>query len=134
MTANHKISVQAAIDIIKSGGTVGANTLSDVETTQVKAMDALLLAENGFVVPDGNIIYNDSDIQYDPDFDEVEWGVPVPFRQLKKELSEIEEVVVKVRVKNEGMKEWVSSNRKKLDEVVSKLLEDLYQTERLLKD
>jgi hypothetical protein len=97
-------------------------------------VDALLLAEHGFVVPDGNMVYDDRDIQYDPDFDDVEWGAPVPFQKWQQELLETEEILVKVQVKNAGMKEWVNSNRTKLDEVVRKLLEDLYQTERLLKE
>lgn len=133
MTANHSISVQEAIDILRSGKDLDKIILSDLGNTPVKVIDALLLAENGFVVPDGNIVYDDKDIQYDPDFDEVEWGAPIPFRQFKAELSETEELMVKVQVKNEGMKEWLRSNRTKLDKIVSKLLEDLYQTEQLLK-
>jgi len=37
-------------------------------------VDALLLAENGVVIPEQNIYYDDRDIAYDPDFDDVEWS------------------------------------------------------------
>ena len=99
-------------------------------------MDALLLAENGLLVPDGNIVYDDADISYDPEFDEVDWGKPRSFKHEKKqgeERPESEELVVRVHIKNDDMKEWLSLNREKLDQVIGKLLEDLYLTERLLK-
>ena len=87
MTPGNKISIQKAIDILKSGGNLGESIISDLGTSRVKAMDAFLLAKNGFIVPDGNIVYDDNDIKYDPDFDEVEWGKPVPFKQMEKSLE-----------------------------------------------
>jgi len=136
MTTGEKINVEKAIDILRSGGNLGANTISDLETSKVKAMDALILAENGFVVPSGNIVYQDSDIQYDPDFDDVDWREPVSFHQLKNRTEEsqaVEELVVTVQIKNEGIRAWIHANRTKIDLVVGKLLEDLYRTEKLLK-
>jgi len=136
MPTGKKISVEKAIDILRSGGDLGANTISDLETSKVKAMDALILAENGFVVPNGNIVYQDSDIQYDPEFDDVDWGEPVPFHSIKNRTEEsraVEELVVTVQIKNEGIRAWVHANRNKIDLIVGKLLEDLYRTEKLLK-
>ena len=141
MIPNNKVTVERAIDILKSGGTLGESVISDLEISKVKAMDALLLAENGFFVPDGNIVYDDNDIQYDPDFDDVEWGDPVPFRhgknhlvqETKEEKNGAGEIVVRVTIKNNDMKEWLGLNEQKLDQIISKLLEDLYNTERLLK-
>lgn len=136
MTTDNKISVETAIDILKSGKDLGGRIISNLETSKVSAMDALLLAENGFVVPDINVIYKDSDIEYDPDFDEVDWGKPVPFNQNKKRQktpSVVEELVVRLSIENAGMKEWLEANRKKLDPLILKLLKDLYETEKLLK-
>lgn len=136
MTTDNKISVETAIDILKSGKDLGGRIISNLETSKVSAMDALLLAENGFVVPDINVIYKDSDIEYDPDFDEVDWGNPVPFNQNKKRQktpSVVEELVVRLSIENAGMKEWLEANRKKLDPLILKLLKDLYETEKLLK-
>lgn len=137
MTAENKISVEKAIEILKSGGDLGKSIIADLDTSKVKAMDALLLAENGFLVPDGNIVYDDKDIRYDSDFDEVDWGKPVSFEKERKQLENSpaeEELIIRLQIKNEGMKEWLQINREKLDEVIHKLLEDLYKTERLLKE
>ena len=46
----------------------------DLGQTRVRAADALLLAEYGILLPEQNIYYQDEDIAYDPDFDEVEWN------------------------------------------------------------
>ncbi len=141
MTMNKKISVHSAIDLLKSGGNIDKVIISDLTTSKVKAMDALLLAENGCLVPDGNIIYDDDQIQYDSDFDEVAWGKPVPFRQLKESLSsetakqllETEELVVKLQIKSADMKQWLTQNREQLNLVISGLLESMYKAERLPK-
>ena len=132
MTTGDKVSVEQAISILKAGGDLSKTIISDLGASKVKAMDALLLAENGFIVPDGNIVYEDSDIEYDPDFDEVDWGRPVPFAQKKKELEElpaVEELLIRLQVKNEEMKGWLNKNREHLDQIISKLLEDHIEQE-----
>lgn len=48
--------------------------IEDLQDTQVRAVDALVLAEHGVLLPEQNIYYDDEDIAYDPDFDEVEWS------------------------------------------------------------
>ena len=84
---NKQIDVRSAIDLLKSGETIDNVVISDMTTSKVMAMDALLLAKNGFIVPDGNIVYDDDQVQYDPDFDDVTWGKPIPFKQLKESLT-----------------------------------------------
>jgi hypothetical protein len=86
-----KITLEQAISLLKSGGQLGNLVISDLATSSVKAMDALLLAENGIAVPDGNIVYDDSDIQYDPDFDEMEWGKPFSFQEKREQLEKTSE-------------------------------------------
>ena len=137
MTMNKKIGIHAAIDLLKSGGNIDKVIISDLTTSKVKAMDALLLAENGCLVPDGNIVYDDDQIQYDSDFDDVTWGKPVPFKSLSsetaKQLSDTTELVFKLQIKSADMKQWLSQNREQLNLVVSSLLESMYKAERLPK-
>jgi len=60
--------------------------------------------------------YDDDQIQYDPDFDEVIWGQPVPFKKLKQsletgsQLTESAELVVKLQIKSADMKQWLAKN------------------------
>lgn len=141
MTTNKKINVHSAIDLLKSGGNIDKIIISDLTTSKVKAMDALLLAENGFLVPDGNIVYDDDKIQYDSEFDEVTWGKPLPFKRMEeslssetaKQLSETAEIVVKLQIRSTDMKQWLAQNREQLNFVISGLLESMYKAERLPK-
>lgn len=67
------IKTTDALDLLHQGQRVEDVVLLDLETQKLGFRDALLLTENGFVVPAGNIVYQDSDIQYDPDFDDITW-------------------------------------------------------------
>lgn len=141
MTTNRTLDVYAAIDLLKSGGSIEKMVISDLSTSKVKAMDAMLLAANGCLVPDGNIVYDDDNIQYDSDFDEVTWGSPAPFKQMKESLSsgtaqqlaETTELVVKLPIRSADMKQWLVQNRERLNLVINGLLERMYKAERLPK-
>ncbi|MFZ2898234.1 MAG: hypothetical protein WA004_06430 [Saprospiraceae bacterium] len=50
-----------------------------------------------------------------------------------EKLSYGEELIIRMQIKDDYMKEWLQSNRAKLGEIVSKLLEYFYKTEQLLK-
>lgn len=134
-----ELNVDSAIDLLKSGGNLAEVTISDLTTSKVGMMDALLLARNGYVVPEDNVVYDDDLIQYDPDFDDVIWGKPVPFKKLKQSLersnSSVEEaeLVLKLQIKNNDMKQWLAENGDQINLVVSGLLESMYRADKLAK-
>jgi len=45
----------------------------DFENKNLKALNAFKLGKEGIEVPDNIIRYDDSDIAYDPEFDDYEW-------------------------------------------------------------
>jgi hypothetical protein len=134
-----KIDAHAALNLLKSGGTLEDVVIADLESSNIKVMDALLLAKNGYIVPDGSIVYDDDDIAYDPDFDEEEWGRPISFSQFKQTLlaenerQETTDLVVKVHVQNLEMKQWLKENKEQLNLVVNGLIESMYRAEQLPK-
>ena len=136
---NKEINVDSAIDLLKSGGNLEQIIIADLATSKVRMIDALLLARNGYVVPDGNIVYDDDQIQYDPDFDKVTWGRPVPFRKLKQsletdsQLTEASELVFTLQIKSADMRQWLAKNGDQINLIVSGLLESMYQADKLAK-
>lgn len=68
-----KMKTDEVLDLIKKGGKVEDIVLSDIEEKRLSFRDALLLVENGFLVSKENLLYKDSDIAYDAEFDEVKW-------------------------------------------------------------
>ena len=133
---NQKINVDSAIQLLKSGGNLDQVIIADLNTSKVSMIDALLLAKNGFVVPDGNIVYDDEQIRYDPDFDEVTWGKPLPFKKLRQSLEteqplpELTELVVKLHVKSADMTIWLTKNKTQINRIISGLLESMYEADK----
>lgn len=134
-----KIDVNSAIDLLKSGGNLDQTIITDLVTAKVKMPDALLLARNGYVIPEDNVVYDDSQIQYDPDFDDVTWGKPVPFKKLKQsleagdQLAEAVELIVKLQIKSTDVKEWLTKNEGQINIMISGLLESMYKADKLAK-
>ncbi len=69
-----KINIKEAISLARSNQSLEGIVIENLKETQVSSVDALLLAENGILIPEQNIYYNDEDIEYDPEFDEVVWS------------------------------------------------------------
>ena len=64
-----KVKVEQAIAMARNNESLKGLVIEDLMDTQVRAVDALTLAEHGIVLPEQNIYYNDDDIAYDPDFE-----------------------------------------------------------------
>lgn len=69
-----KLKIEQAIERARKKQSLEGVVIEDLKETQVRAVDALILAEYGIVIPEQNIYYSDDDIAYDPDFDEVTWS------------------------------------------------------------
>jgi hypothetical protein len=138
-TMNKELDVDSAINLLKSGGKLDEIIISDLATSKVLMMDALLLARNGYIVPEDNVVYDDAQIQYDPDFDDVAWGQPVPFKKLIPSLesgdplTEKAELVVKLQIKSADMKLWLANNEDQINMIVSGLIESMYRADKIAK-
>ena len=69
-----KLKIEQAIETARKNKSLEGVIIEDLKGTQVRAVDALILAEHGIVIPEQNIYYKDDDIAYDPDFDDVKWS------------------------------------------------------------
>lgn len=69
-----KVNIEQAIERARNNESLEGVIIEYLKNTQIRAVDALILAEHGIVLPEQNIYYNDEDIAYDPDFDEEEWS------------------------------------------------------------
>lgn len=126
------------LDLIRQGVSVEDIVLSDLEEKRLSFRDALLLVENGYLVSEKNMLYRDSDVIYDPDFEEVEWEGK--YSNLKDMLSskgiakgKKEEVItIELSIEDEAVREWLNNNTAKLKDLVNKLVTDLYHTDQIL--
>ncbi|MCB9081886.1 MAG: hypothetical protein H6555_09270 [Lewinellaceae bacterium] len=118
MATKGNITIETALARLRAGQSIAELTITGLDTTPLRMQDALLLAEHGVVVPSGNIRYDDADIAYDPEFDEVTWGDPVPFASQDPEPAETPVLYLRVYGETEwkpvpARLEWADPDRHK---------------------
>ena len=120
------ISGKVAVDKLLAG-----EPIDDYEVTidqPIDAMDAFHLKKQGFDVPEHLITYNDEDIAYDPEFDDHEWERTDmdPVALAETPLTVTLDLPLEVRV-------WLEEENIPTAELLSTLLEQFYETQKLLK-
>ncbi len=138
-----KIGIDEAITMANNGQNLQGVIIEDLNDRQVKAMDALMMARHGIVIPEQNIYYDDSEIAYDEDFDEVKWGsepVQLTFEE-KVELAnrgfrgtDKEMISLNIAIADKEVKQWIKVNLHKVEGIISGLIVDLYKTQKSLRE
>jgi len=141
-----KLKIEQAIEMARKNQSLEGAVIEDLKETQVRAVDALILAEYGIVIPEQNIYYSDEDIAYDPDFDEVKWSAePLKMTweekmQLSKEIEkeknnkEEEEISVKVNISDQEVRQWVNENYDKMGQILGNFIIDIYKANKIIKE
>jgi hypothetical protein len=139
-----KVSIEKAVEMAKDNQSLKGFAISDLNDSQVRAADALVLAQHGILIPEQNIYYDDADVAYDPDFDEVEWDrKPLNMTweekfQLAKQLENAgaleEELSVKVKIPDREVRQWVHLNADKMGQILSNFIVDIYKANKIIKD
>jgi hypothetical protein len=65
------LTVEEAVARVQSGQNLEGVVLEENSMKQVNVRDAIVLSEGGIVIPEQNIYYDDADIEYDGDIDEL---------------------------------------------------------------
>jgi len=65
------LTVKEAVERVNRGETLEGVVLDERTTRQVNVRDAMVLSMGGIVIPEESIYYNDADIVYDEDIDEL---------------------------------------------------------------
>jgi hypothetical protein len=135
-----KLTTKQALEQLRDGKSLQQCVLTDVDSQRLPVQDALLLVEHGFVVSEGNIVYDDADIAYDPDFDDGEWNALSENLQeflVKKGVNLSQEqsqrITVELEMEDGDVRYWLHQNTSKLKPLLEKLLTDLYYTDKMLR-
>lgn len=143
-----KLKIEQAIEMARKNQSLEGVVIEDLRETQVRAVDALILAEYGIVIPEQNIYYSDDDIAYDPDFDDVKWS-DEPLKMTweeKMQLSEEieigkeknnkkeEEISVKVNISDQEVRQWVYENYDKMGQILGNFIVDIYKANKIIKE
>ncbi|HNL37966.1 MAG TPA: hypothetical protein PKH43_02495 [Saprospiraceae bacterium] len=135
------LSVSEALQRIAAGESVSGCTI-DFDRIKVEALDVMKLAKAGFVVPEEAIYYDDDDIAYDPDFDEIEWSKePIKMswdekiklaekRRLNGDVEE--EVSVRIKIADRDIRQWMYRNRDKMGLILADFIVDIYKANKII--
>ena len=138
-----KVKVKQAIAMARNNESLEGLVIEDLQDTQVRAVDALALAEHGVLLPEQNIYYNDDDIAYDPDFDEVEWSKePLKMTweekmelaaQIEKNAASDEEISVVVKIADREVRQWMNDHGDKMGQILGNFIVDIYKANQIIK-
>ena len=65
------LTIEEAVARVNAGENLEGVVLEEASLQQVNVRDAMVLARGGIMIPEEHIYYNDDDIQYDEDIDEL---------------------------------------------------------------
>lgn len=138
-----KVKVKQVIAMARNNESLEGLVIEDLQDTQVRAVDALALAEHGVLLPEQNIYYNDEDIAYDPDFDEVEWSKePLKMTweekiqlaaQIEKNATNDEEISVVVKIADREVRQWMNEHGDKMGQILGNFIVDIYKANQIIK-
>jgi len=138
------MTIEQAVQKVEEGGSLEGVILEDVTKRQVSARDALILARAGIVLPEQNIYYNDDDIAYDEEIDELTiadgiikmtWEEKAKLFEQSNAKKEVQkEVLLKVEIQNQEVRDWLQKNTGKLSKTLGNLIEELYNTQNIIKE
>lgn len=133
------MKIEQALAMVKNGESLKGAVLEDVDTVQVSVRDALSLAWAGIVVPEQNVFYDDDEIAYDEEIDEVKWSTEnlnLSWEEKAKlfKQSKPQPVTLDISTNDLEIDTWLSENRERLSEVIKPIIKSLYQAEKLMKE
>lgn len=135
-----KVKTSEAIKMANDGKSLKGIVLEDINDIQVNVRDAMSLSREGIVIPEANMYYDDNDIVYDEDIDDLErigelrkmsWEEKESFFA---EEGEENEVTIKIRISNSRMKSWLNKNSTRIANLLEPILISLFNAEEKLKN
>ena len=138
------LTVKEAVQRVNSGGNLEGVVLDESTIKQVNIRDAMVLSRGGIVIPEQNIYYNDEEIEYDEDIDELvitsgivklSWKEKAKRAEEHSErLKEGKEVMIDLSTKEPEIDDWIAKNKKKLETLLKPIVINLFNAEKVIKE
>ena len=138
------LSVKKAVERVNKGGNLKGVVLDERTTKQVNVRDAMVLSRGGIVVPEEHIFYDDGDIEYDEEIDElVITSEPVKLSWEEKAkkaeeysagMEEGKKILVDLSTQKPEIDDWIAKNKKKLETLLRPIVINLFNTEKVIKE
>ena len=137
------LTVKEAVERVNKGENLEGVVLDESTIQQVNVRDAMVLSRGGIVIPEQNIFYDDAEIEYDEDIDELvitSGVVNLAWEEKAKRAKEYNErnkgdaeVMVDLSTQKPEINDWIKKNRKKLETLLKPIVINLFKAEQKIK-
>lgn len=132
------LTIKEAVEWVNSGKSLEGVVLDERTLQQVNVRDALVLARGGIVIPEQNIYYNDEEIEYDEDIDELVLTSGIVRLSLEEKAKKAEEyskkkkrtITVDIATQKPEIDDWIAKNRDKLALILRPIVISLFNAEK----
>jgi hypothetical protein len=138
------LTVKEAVERVNQGENLEGVALDESTIKQVNVRDAMVLSRGGIVVPEQNIYYNDEEIEYDEDIDELvitSGIVKLSWEEKAKRAKEYSdegklerEIMVDLSTQKPEIDDWIAKNKQKLETLLKPIVVNLYNAEKIVKE
>ena len=137
------LTVKQAVARVNSGENLEGVVLDKDSIQQVNVRDAMVLSSGGIVIPEENIYYDDDDIQYDEDIDEltITSGITeLSWEEKARRAAAGQQpghpsVSVKIDLSTQApeIDNWLLKNEKKVAALLKPIVISLFEAEKKIK-
>ena len=138
------LTVKEAVERVNKGESLKGVVLDESTTRQVNVRDAMVLSMGGIVIPEQNIYYNDEDIVYDEDIDELvitsgvvqlSWEEKAQRAKAYSDKANREQpVTVDLSTQQPEIDDWIEKNKQKLETLLKPIVVSLYRAEKAVRE
>ena len=138
------LTIKEAVDRVNSGGDLEGIVLDESTMKQVNVRDAMVLSRGGVVIPEQNIYYNDEEIEYDEDIDELiirsgiinlSWEEKAKRAENhERQRSQVGEIMVDLSTRKPEIDDWIVKNKKKIETLLKPIVVSLFDAEKMIKE
>ena len=138
------LTVKEAVQRVNDGGNLEGIVLDESTIKQVNVQDAMVLSRGGIVIPEQNIYYNDDEIEYDEEIDELEITSGIvklsweekskKAEEYGKKLKQGKGAIIDLSTEEPEIDDWIAQNRKKLETLLKPIVINLFKAEKVIKE
>ena len=134
------LTVKQAVERVNTGDNLEGVVLDEASIQQVNVRDAMVLSRGGIIIPEQNIYYNDADIEYDEDIDELvvtSGTVKLSWEEKARRAEEFSDKskeekksLIDLSTYKPEIDDWISANKKKLETLLRPIVINLFNAEK----
>lgn len=135
------LTIKEAVEKINRGGDLEGVVLDESTMKQVNVRDAMVLSKGGIVIPEQNIYYNDDEIEYDEEIDELtitsgiinlSWEEKA--KKAEKQKKQEAGIMVDLSTQTPEVDDWIVKNKKKIETLLKPIVVSLFDAEKTIKE